>query len=91
MKISNDGELVTFNSREPWFTKEKSGRKPNTVRSFKATEDGRLEAERLMSSLFTLNAIEIVDAATNQRFRRLLTDVSVYDNRVVFSWQHQED
>lgn len=87
MKISNDGALITFNSREPWYSKEKEGQKCNTVRRFK--ED--LEIEKVLSSLFTLVEIEIVDGATNQSFRRLISDISVFDGRIIFSWQHREE
>jgi len=85
MKISNDGTRVTFVSKEPWYTRERLGFKRNTVRP---GMEGRLEYEKLVSSLYKLKEIEVKDAATNQSFVRLLTDVSYYDDTFIFSWQH---
>jgi len=92
MKINKDGTLVTFISRDPWYTKEKFGFKQNTVRRFHTGEQrDSLEFETLISSLYTLQEIEIVEAATNQSFRRLLSDVSYFDGTFNFSWTHPGD
>ena len=92
MKINKDGTRVTFISKDPWYSKERLGFKQNTVRRFCTVEQREsLEAEMLISSLYTLQEIEIREAATNQSFIRLLSDVSYYDGTFIFSWIHQGD
>jgi len=90
MKISPDGQVVEFQSRDPYYTREKSGIKLNTVRRFLETVDGDDDYRLLVSSLFHLTKIRIIEPTTNQSFERFLTDVTYFDGRFIFSWSPQE-
>jgi hypothetical protein len=86
MKISPDGTKIQFKSKNPWYEREESGQKCNTVRRITDQD----EAQKLVSCLFLLNVIEIVEPVTNQSFERLISDITFYDNRFIFSWRSRE-
>lgn len=86
MKISNEGETISFKTREPWYTREKNGLKCNTVRSF----SGHEEEQKFINVLFYLLEIEIVEEVTNQSFKRTISDISYFDNNFIFSWFPEE-
>jgi len=88
MEISKDGARITFKTCEPFYTREKLGMKPNTVRRV-SRDDARI---LLISSLYLLLEIEVKNAgAENESFVRNLTDISYFDDRFIFSWHHPGD
>jgi len=80
MKIEND-DMVVFHTRSPFFEKERDGLKRNTVRNLKATS-----YETMISSLFLIRKIKIINSETEDSFERTLTDVSYFEERFIFSW-----
>ena len=84
MRLSYDQSRISFTSDEPFFTKEKNGIKTNTVRQL-----GRQEIDALMNAVFHIQDIEMI--CDDRSFTRLLCDISYYDDRFIFSWQHREE
>lgn len=84
MKISYDQSRISFISAEPFYSKEKNGIKTNTVRRL-----GQTETNILLNAVFQLQDIEI--SCGDHSFSRLLSDISYYDDRFIFSWQHREE
>jgi len=73
MKIENNGELVVFKSRSPYFERERDGQKCNTVRYFLNAK----QQDDFVSCLFSLNTIRIQHRETNEIFERLIRDITV--------------
>ncbi|MGB6129087.1 MAG: hypothetical protein WBG30_10075 [Psychrilyobacter sp.] len=77
-------ETIKFYSIEPFFSKEKSGIKNNTVRftdhgeRFKALKKFDLKKE-----IF----VEIINPNTFECFTRQIKDVSIYENIFIITWR----
>jgi len=74
MKIENNGELVVFKSRSPYFEKERNNQKCNTVRYFLDAK----EQDDFVSSMFSLNTVRIEHRDTNEWFERLITNITAW-------------
>ena len=85
-----------FKSREPFFSKEKSGIKNNTVRSIDLNEDKFKQLIHRMVVGWNPGDIQIeiisADDITNQEvddvrfFVRNITDISVYNHTMIITW-----
>lgn len=81
------GNTIIFKSSPRCFLKERYGIKPNTVRIIPEQEK-----ENFDKKFHTLEYIEIVNADTDKRIRRELTDISYHDFGngaivYIFSWE----
>ena len=87
MKI--EGDTVLFKSTPPFFQKEQSGLKPNTVRILSEPE-----AEQLDKTKNQLKTIRIISTETGNSFERGITDISpaILESEkcvvFIFSWHH---
>lgn len=77
--------LVSFKSREPFFSKEADGRKPNTIRKL-SEDDPRRKTLLDWLALDQYGEIEIVLAGGSKGFTRSVSDVSLYDGWFIISW-----
>lgn len=88
MEISSNGTYIEFKSEPFFYTKEKCGTKPNTVRIVKDDE-----LKELNTFQFQLKKILIKNVDTDEYFVRELTDVSQlpgYEGEgeiFIFSWK----
>ena len=74
--------IIYFKSSEPFFSKEESGIKNNTVRTLD-TNEGIL----LNENIALIRYIGITSMETNDTFVRKLRDVSFYVDRWIFTWE----
>ena len=85
--------LFIFNSRQPFFDKERHGIKNNTVREID------LNDSRFTDLIYWLKAgwnmgdirIQINNVNGSQFFQREIRDISVYNNLVCITWEHIND
>jgi hypothetical protein len=86
MELIDDGETVVFMLEAEHFRKAMDGRKNNTVRKFLFEE----EEARLVSAIFGLSKIEIREKDTTRKFRRVLSDITLWptfgERIYIFSW-----
>lgn len=90
MTTPNADNTVCFKSVEPFFTKEKEGIKPNTVREIDMSDERFLKLA--VWSLLTMDNqfhICIMDANDVRGFFRPIKDISFYKNLCIISWVHQ--
>lgn len=78
--------MVKFKSIPAMYEKEKSGIKPNTVRIIDEFDD---RFKRLYENIETLITIE--NTHTKETFTRKVRDVSVWNNLMIISWEHEDD
>lgn len=78
---------IYFKTKSPYFEKERDGLKCNTVREL-GFDDTR--HEDLMNWLQTKEPTEItiINPLTDERFTRIITDVTYYDERWIISWHN---
>lgn len=82
---------VEFKSDPEFFEKERSGSKPNTVRTVDK-KDPRFSYLKWISKRGGYGRIghhyliSIINSVTKERFMREITDVSFYNNLVIISW-----
>ena len=81
--------MVRFKSVPAMFYKEKSGKKPNTLRK-KDLADERFIQLGAMAAVYEYGTIEITNTATGECFRREITDVTTWEDWVIISWKHYE-
>jgi len=75
--------MVIFKSIPEMFHKEISGRKPNTIREIDEADNRfKLLAES------KAHLITIVNTETQEAFTRKITDVSIWKNIMIISWEH---
>ena len=79
MKIENN--TIIFKANPAFYYIEEKGLKNNTVRKLDIIESMILEQNRP-----EINYIKIVNVVTKESFTRILTDISYYDYRYVFTW-----
>lgn len=92
-----EGNTIFFKSDEPYYTKEKSGLKSNTVRRIPMNE---ITEKIIPVGLFNITHICIINTITNKSFTRILTDISTINIKVgigasfyigvlfyIFSWK----
>jgi hypothetical protein len=78
MQIEDD--KIIFNSDYENYRRESTGRKNNTVRHIFA-----IELTELLPQLWRLRKIKII-APNGASFERVLTDVTYYGDKFIFSW-----
>lgn len=92
--FQNCNPAIIFSSTEENYTVEKNGEKPNTVRERTAEaivknkaqiEDGLLYVQGVR-----IKQIQITKEGSEDTFCRVLTNVSVYKNLLIFSWRHYD-
>ena len=85
MKIERD--TIFFHSAEPYYTKELTGIKPNTIRSLPNMEmlDFLQEKERLKKINIALKH------DPRNSFERVLTDITEWEGLIIFSWRHENE
>lgn len=89
MKV--DGNTIKFKSVPEMFEKERSGRKPNTVRrSDDAGEVAQMEMFARDVCTSRVKCIQIENSETGETFLRLVTDVSLYGDIYIFSWMNSK-
>lgn len=81
MKIKN--KTIYFKSSEPFFTKEMTGIKNNTVRTLDVFESIELKIH-----IDELECICIESVSKSSLFVRKITDISYYSDRWIFTWSH---
>lgn len=86
--------LCLKSSKENWKV-ERSGEKSNTVRIRTVEEVTKecvtVEWHKLFVNGLHIPYIKITEIGTGTSFKRELTDVSVYENIMIFSWSSQDD
>ena len=80
--------MVTFKTKEPFFTKEYNGTKCNTVRDI-GQNDNRFEELMYMLQTKSYGMIKIFDPESKREFHRQITDVTYWDERFIISWKHK--
>jgi hypothetical protein len=85
----SESDKVSFKSREPFFSKEADGRKPNTIRKL-SEDDPRRTVLMDWLALDRYGEIEIVKAGGSSGFTRSVSDVSLYEDWFIISWKHPE-
>jgi len=79
---AKEKEIVTFKSLPKYYNKEKSGKKPNTIRE-RTNEDKFLDLE-------TKRFIRIVNTETRESFVRKIKDFSYWKEFVIISWETEQ-
>ena len=82
-------ETVKFKSIPEMFSKEKSGRKPNTLRAL-PIGDEREDKIREWASLGKYGHIVIQETTSSERFVREITDITIWGGWVIISWKHPQ-
>lgn len=87
---------IIFNSIPKYWAKEHSGKKSNTIRVIPPDEIMLYglnfdDNGTLYSRTKEIAYIVIENTETHERFSRRLTDVSLFNNIWVFSWNHKTD
>ena len=93
MVLSEDN-TIHFNSKAVFYAKERSGKKPNTIRLLSGTEALRLEVWRRERGIKEI----VIHCAEDpwEYFRRKLIDITCVGEILgrylyVFSWEHKEE
>ena len=79
--------VVRFKSESPFYEKEESGLKPNTVRKL-TKDDKRLDKLIRWSENKEYGLIFIIHADKKCHFIRKVTDVTFWQDIVIISWRH---
>jgi len=91
MRITNNGETVEFKTISPYFEREKSGEKSNTVRYFKTLD----EENMFISHIHRLLKVCIIEPSTGKSFERVITDITVLPGTIpkvfIISWDPRRD
>ena len=82
--IKDDCVIIELVDDPESFSKERSGRKKNTVKKFTENEESLVEAFRFV---FLPHHIKIVNSETLEFFTRELSDVSFWKDDCIFSWR----
>ena len=91
-------EYISFKTIEPFFLKEKSGIKNNTIRPLKSFSeyDERLDLlKKFSTGEITELEIEIEEIPNSKFikhgdfFSRKVVDVSIYADLVIITWKHE--
>lgn len=77
---------ITFSSVEPYYSKEESGIKNNTIRTIKQ-EDDRLKAINSFIAGENKICIKIENPITNKSFTRVVKDISIYKSLYIITWE----
>jgi hypothetical protein len=83
--IEDTRDLLEFKSIPEIFEKERSGRKPNTLRTFENKDDERL------IKIYTgvAKRIRITNTETKETFERTITDITNWNENWIISWAHR--
>jgi hypothetical protein len=73
MKLDESGEVVEFTSVSPYYEREEIGQKGNTVRILQGEEK-----DKFINAIFYLNTVRIVNPETEESFKKLITDISMF-------------
>jgi len=82
-------EIVHFKSNEPYFSAEKLGLKPNTVREVDMTEE-KFRKLAAMAQTGKYGKIEIyLPQRESDSFERQIEHVCFWKNFCIISWKHE--
>jgi hypothetical protein len=81
MHIINN--TIYFKSDEPYYTKEKSGIKSNTVRILSKSD---INVLLLICGIQNIKRINIMNTDKKDSFTRELSDISTHYDNFIFSW-----
>lgn len=77
---------ITFKSVDPFYSKEESGIKNNTIRAIKQSDE-RLEViNSFIAGEFGIY-IKIENPITNKSFTRVVKDISLYKSLYIITWE----
>lgn len=82
MHIINN--TIYFKSDEPYYTKEKSGIKSNTVRILSESD---INVLLVIYGIQNIKRINIMNTDKTDYFTRELSDISMYYDNFIFSWR----
>ena len=85
--------IIQFKTKTPYFEKEESGNKSNTIRELGDADsrfDDLMEIIQADDYGGRLDKIKIINPETDESFERIITDVTYYDGRFIISWNSQE-
>lgn len=80
-------DIIVFESNPDYYFKEASGQKNNTVRL-----DPSIRQIKTITKWYNSNTnrtIRIINTVTRESFDRILTDMSIYKNVIIFTWRHE--
>jgi len=82
-------KTIKFKSTHDNWRKEYLGLKTNTIRKFGDRTDVRLEILRdYIDEIWNLITIEIENTKTSETFKRIVTDVTKFEDYYIISWRH---
>ena len=83
-----ENEIIQFKSVEPYFTVEKLGYKPNTVREVDLTDE-RFRKLAMMQQLGKFGKIKIyLPNWESDEFIRQIQHIAFWKNLAIISWVH---
>lgn len=79
-------KIIIFKSAEPYFSKEESGIKNNTIRAIKQDDDRLKVINNFITGEYGIN-IKIENPITNKSFIRTVKDISQYKSLYIITWE----
>lgn len=79
-------KIITFKSVDPYYLKEESGMKNNTIRAIKQDDDRLKAINNFISGEHGVN-IKIENPITNKSFIRTVKDISQYKSLYIITWE----
>ena len=89
MKIENN--TIIFKSAPEYYQKEKSGLKCNTVRQITKPDEYKAfhDFYRCFEAISN-KTIKIINSESGESFLRRITDISIFKEVYIFSWEHSK-
>lgn len=82
-------KTLRFKSNPANWRKEFLGLKCNTVRNVESNDPRKEILDEYLDRQTQMIAVEITNTGTQEVFRRIVTDVTFWENVYIISWQHQ--
>jgi hypothetical protein len=89
--VSENGYGLRFKSIPRYFTKERAGLKPNTVRKLSVSE--RMSFDQCKDRI---DEVTVINTDTGESFTRRVTDISTFPRELpytgvlhIISWEHE--
>jgi len=83
-----EGNTIIFKSNPENFYKEREGLKPYTIRRISFWSELK-EVEIFYNSFYKAQTlfIEIINPITSESFKRIITDISMFEGLYIFAWK----